>query len=141
MFRIFSAAVVSAIICLSCTRGAMVDMSSDTDTPILFSAKQGWPEDTSGGLYATGIAKPTESMSGQGQLEYRAEHGALLRILGEMRNKGMIPRDISDTKFFTCIEEKSGVIHLTNNLQHVSAGNRHVENRPGHYDRKSHYGQ
>jgi len=108
-----SAAIVLACTLIgACTRTVVVGVSPEVDTSVLYAANEGWPDDTAGGVYATGTAKPTAEITGAQQLKARAEYGALLRILGTLRNTKGFGAEVTESAFFACIEENSGHVYV-----------------------------
>ena len=86
----------------------VVGEDSEEETRVLFTAKQGLPADTSGGMYAIGTARPGESS----RLGARAEHSALLRLLGTLRAEQGVSAMVSQTAFFACVEEHASLMHV-----------------------------
>ena len=97
------------VLCL-CTR-TVVDMASETESGVLFAASEGWPEDTSGGLCATGTARVTEGATAN-QRTSRAEYSALLRVQGTLRGAYELPPEQTDARFFSCVEENASNVHV-----------------------------
>jgi hypothetical protein len=90
------------------TKTVMVGEDSEEETRVLLTAQHGLPADTSGGTYATGTARPGESS----HLGARAEHSALLRLLGTLRAQGAIASHVTQPSFFACVEEHAPLMHV-----------------------------
>jgi hypothetical protein len=104
--------VAAAWVMLSgCTRAA-VDVAAEDETSILFAAITTWPEDTAGGIYGVGTAKPTPSASEPARLTAQAEYGALMRILGEFRKPERLGLQVSQSTFMECIETNIAHVHV-----------------------------
>jgi hypothetical protein len=102
--------VLSCLLILSCAKTARVNTVAsnepDVVTANLFGAHDGWPMDTAGGLYATGLSTPADPSMTEEKLAGQAKAGALARIFAQLRQKGL-GAGKAEIDFFGCAEERA----------------------------------
>ncbi|MBD3420491.1 MAG: hypothetical protein GF398_10270 [Chitinivibrionales bacterium] len=89
----------------ACGRQVYYEARPQTQTTAgLYQPVDGWPEDESTGLSATGASRPTTTVTEKEDLLAKAEDGALRRIFSLLRSQG-IPASIGEETFYACVGE------------------------------------